>query len=161
MPEKMSMKLNGRNSTFLKLFYENEETCAWHSYPVFSGAGEHKNNPDSTAIANEGPLPKGTYYVVDRPTGGTQDLIRQSVYDFDGKGKWFGLFRQDGNINDYTTIKGVRRGNFRLHPGGRSAGCVTFVNEKDFNTVRQILLAAKTEKIPGTSTEYYAELIVE
>ena len=33
--------------------------------PVFSGAGKDRNNPNSTDKANAGPLPKGTYYIVD------------------------------------------------------------------------------------------------
>jgi len=161
MPETMSMRLNGKETTFLKFYYEDEETCAWHMYSVFSGASEHKNNPQSTHLKGEGPLPKGQYYVVDRPTGGKQDWIRKNIRDFDGKTKWFGLFRKDGNIGDETVIKGVRRGQFRMHPGGRSAGCVTFVHEKDFNEVRKMLLSTSKKKIPGLSTEYYAILIVE
>lgn len=143
------------------LYYDRDDKCSWLTYPVFSGATGHKNKPGSTHLKGEGPLPKGEYYVVDRPTGGKQDWIRGKFYDFDGKSKWFGLFRKDGNIGDETLIKGVRRGQFRMHPGGRSAGCVTFVHEKDFKAVREILLGTTKKKIPGLSTEYYATLIVE
>ncbi|MDE8555645.1 DUF2778 domain-containing protein [Pantoea vagans] len=31
---------------------------------------------------------------------------------------WFGLFRDDGKIDDLTFVQGIRRGNFRLHPIG-------------------------------------------
>lgn len=31
---------------------------------------------------------------------------------------WFALYRDDGQIDDYTVINGVRRGNFRIHPNG-------------------------------------------
>ncbi|WP_254367149.1 tlde1 domain-containing protein [Paraburkholderia sp. NMBU_R16] len=30
--------------------------------------------------------------------------------------QWFALYRNDGVVDDYTFIDGVRRGNFRLHP---------------------------------------------
>lgn len=32
--------------------------------------------------------------------------------------EWFGLYRDDGKIDDYTWINNVERGNFRLHPIG-------------------------------------------
>ncbi|MFB9086839.1 tlde1 domain-containing protein [Erwinia tracheiphila] len=52
--------------------------------------------------------------------------------------------QNDGTIDDYTFINGVRRGNFRLHPRGPmgvSEGCITFVNRSDFLQIRQALLA--------------------
>lgn len=33
--------------------------------------------------------------------------------------EWFGLYRDDGKIDDYTWINNVERGNFRLHPSAR------------------------------------------
>lgn len=161
MPLRMYMRLNGEDTTLLKVFYDSATQCTWKSFSVFSGASGHKNQPEDTDKQGQGPLPKGRYYVVDRPTGGTRDWIRGNVIDYDGRGEWFALFRIDGSIDDKTTVKGVTRGNFRLHPGSRSAGCVTFVQKSQFKEVRQLLINGGTELIPGTSKPYYGILTVE
>lgn len=161
MSATLHLRLNRRNTTQLTLLHDTGNQCSWKTYPVFSGAGEHRNNPDSTHLRDAGPIPLGRYHVVDRPTGGRQDWIRSNVYDFDGRGEWFALFRIDGRINDYTVIDGVRRGNFRMHPGSISVGCVTFVDSADFTEAREILLAGSTTAVPGTSFSSYGILTVE
>ena len=67
----------------------------------------------------------------------------------------------DNKSDDETTVNGVTRGNFRLHPGSRSAGCVTFSQKTQFDEVKGLLLAADTELIPGSSKKYYAILTVD
>lgn len=161
MPLRMHMRLNGQATTLLTVFFDSATQCTWKSYNVFSGAKGHINNPDDTDKKDAGPIPKGRYYVIDRPTGGVRDWIRGTVVDFDGRGEWFALFRIDNSIDDKTTINGVTRGNFRLHPGSRSAGCVTFVKKDQFTEVRNLLLAADTELIPSTAKKYYAILTVD
>ena len=160
MPESLSMRLNRRDRTWLVLRrVDPDGTIRRTSYPVFSGSGEHRNNPDSIAEANAGPIPTGRYYIVDRPSGGRLGPIRDR---FTGRDKWFALFRDDGNIDDETTVNGVRRGEFRMHPGTISVGCVTFVHEEHvhFNEVRRVLLQAKTANVPGSSSVYYGILQV-
>ncbi len=50
------------------------------SYEAFSGTGEARNNPNMAANIDVGPIPRGIYYIVNRPTGGRlgwlRDLIR-------------------------------------------------------------------------------------
>lgn len=72
--------------------------------------------------------------------------------------EWFALYRDDGQIDDYTWIEGVRRGNFRLHPVGGSnlsLGCITLQRKTDFTMLRNVLL--NTQKIPvNNSTKFMA-----
>ena len=35
MPAFMSMRLNGRDTTVLKLYYNTDTQCTWKTYPVF------------------------------------------------------------------------------------------------------------------------------
>ena len=161
MPLRMHMRLNGNDTTLLKVFFDTATKCTWKSFTVFSGASGHKNKPEDTDKPNKGPIPKGRYYVIDRPTGGTRDWIRGNIVDYDGRGDWFALFRIDNTIDDSTTVNGVTRGNFRLHPGSRSAGCVTFVQVAQFKEVKKLLLASETALIPGASKKYYGILTVE
>lgn len=124
------------------------------SYPVFSGQDEHRNKPESIRIPNAGPIPTGQYYIVDRPSGG----FREKIYS--RKKKWFALYYMDDVIDDEMTIDGVTRGNFRLHPGTISEGCITFVDRSQFLQVRELLLKTKTGMIPGTSIKYYGTITV-
>lgn len=39
------------------------------SVAAFSGNGRYVNDPAATAITDKGPLPTGTYYIVDRQSG--------------------------------------------------------------------------------------------
>ncbi|MCX8957205.1 DUF2778 domain-containing protein [Erwinia psidii] len=122
------------------------------SFSAYSGSGEFRNQTGCIDVPKAGPLPPGRYHIVDRPTGGWKGVIRTDLHDFYSwvtsypviKGEWFALYRDDGTIDDYTFINGVRRGNFRLHPRGPmgvSEGCITFLNRSDFLQVRQVLLA--------------------
>lgn len=77
--------------------------------------------------------------------------------------QWFALYRNDGVVDDYTFIDGVRRGNFRLHPNGRfgvSEGCITILSQAQFDKLRQFLLAQETKVIPGTNIKYYGTVEV-
>ncbi len=38
---------------------------------AFSGNGPHRNNPSSGNVPNNGSIPPGRYYIVDRQSGGT------------------------------------------------------------------------------------------
>lgn len=39
-------------------------------------------------------------------------------YSGSDRSVWFALYRDDGNIDDWTFIDHVERGHFRLHPAG-------------------------------------------
>ncbi len=159
MAETLFMTLNSQEQTWLVLRQvDSSGNITRTSYPVFSGAGEHKNNPNSTHLANAGPIPKGKYFVVDRPTGGRLGPLWDTL---GGKDIWFALYRDDGNIDDQTVIDDTVRGQFRMHPGTRSVGCVTFVHRKQFDQLREILLDTQKETIPKTSISYYATLTVD
>lgn len=75
-----------------------------------------------------------------------------------------GLFRDDGKIDDYTFVQGVKRGNFRLHPIGPlglSEGCITLQHPIQFNYLRDRLLeSGATLNIPGSQLKAYGTIKV-
>jgi hypothetical protein len=130
-------------------------------FPAYSGyAGVHRNNPDSVAIVNEGPLPFGKYYIVDRPRGGIRTRVEASVNSLmsgSDRSLWFRLYREDGNVDDITFIDQVRRGEFRLHPAGYSGvseGCITLPNHSHYAILRDALLNTAQIKISASLTAY-------
>ncbi|QBR00317.1 DUF2778 domain-containing protein [Paraburkholderia pallida] len=159
MPAQCFYNLNGQRMSTL--------TCVGiGGFAAFSGSGVDTNNPASIAIRNSGPLPLGLYYIVARPSGGRMGWLYDFVKD-QASGvhheDWFALYRDDGQIDDYTVINGVRRGNFRIHPNGRlgrSEGCITIAAQRDFARLRQWLLSQKTGVIPRTGISYYGTVIV-
>jgi Tlde1 domain len=127
------------------------------TFDVFSGTGDHINNPDSTDLVNLGPLPAGDYYVVDRLQGGFFGRLWSRL---SGRDEWFALYRVDGNIDDLTVVNGVQRGLFRAHAGTRSAGCVTFCSAQQFAAFRQQLFRSPNGTIPGTDIVFYGTITV-
>jgi hypothetical protein len=136
------------------------------SFPAFSGFPGVKNDPSKTALAKIGPLPQGTYYIVNREPGGRHYRIRQwfeelGLSEIGGwltradKDEWFALYRADGTIDDVTTVNGVQRGQFRLHYGTISEGCITVNTEADYAKIREKLLNTEPRLIPGTKILYY------
>ncbi|HTH59294.1 MAG TPA: DUF2778 domain-containing protein [Paraburkholderia sp.] len=130
-------------------------------FPAFSGDGIYRNRGGCTAAAGKGPLPAGKYWVVERPGGGIASRLQTQIKDAYNAARgnpshhheWFALYRDDGRIDDWTWIDGVRRGNFRLHPvggDGVSFGCITLQSRTDFNRLRQALLQTTTVQA-GTS----------
>ena len=90
------------------------------SFPAFSGQKEGRDNPAMVSKADIGPLPLGRYYIVDRQSGGRLGWLRDWAsrhYSVD-RNEWFALYRDDGVIDDATSVGGVSRGAFRLHPIG-------------------------------------------
>lgn len=129
-------------------------------FPAYSGnAGVNRNNPDKTAVSGKGPLPPGKYYIVLRPGSGAAHFVKSLTYSvLSGSNHfhWFALYREDSDIDDYTFISEVERGNFRLHPAGYkgiSNGCITFLNTSHFNIMRAALLRQPTFKIGGTQLD--------
>ncbi|WP_186115916.1 tlde1 domain-containing protein, partial [Burkholderia gladioli] len=75
----------------------------------------------------------------------------------------FALYRNDGKIDDWTTIKGIRRGHFRLHPVGRigeSSGYITVKNPAQFEKLRLFLKAQLIFQVPGAVLRAYGKVIV-
>ena len=130
---------------------------------AYSGTGRNINNPSATDLPNDGPLPKGVYYIVDRESGGKLGGLRDLFGDLVAgthRGDWFALYRND----DQTFVRGVRRGSFRLHPVGYwgiSEGCITLPQVQQFEKLRKYLKSRKTQEIPGTNMDYYGRVSVE
>lgn len=125
------------------------------AFMAFSGNNIYRNRGGCTAVPENGPIPAGKYWIIDRPTGGirsqmeawTKDMANTLIGEPSNHNEWFALYRDDGRIDDYTWINGVKRGNFRLHPaGGRGAslGCITLPSYGDFWRIRQALLHTTT-----------------
>jgi hypothetical protein len=141
----MSFELNGAPMSALKL--------VGRSYPAFSGFHPHVNKRSSACLVDVGPIPPGSYYVVDRPFGmrDAADLLR-GVNKF----SWFALYADDGRIDDETFCNKVSRGQFRLHPKGFwgiSKGCITLENSHDFSALRSVLLGSGRMSIPGAQLQ--------
>ncbi|WP_413184039.1 DUF2778 domain-containing protein [Paraburkholderia sacchari] len=131
------------------------------TFNAYSGNGIYRNRGGCTAIPENGPLPAGKYWIVDRPSGGIRSQVITEFKDtFNAiKGRpsyhseWFALYRDDGRIDDATWINGVERGQFRLHPmggDGLSLGCITLPSRVDFLRIRNALL--HTTKIPARNS---------
>lgn len=108
-------------------------------------------------IPGKGPIPAGKYWIVDRPPGGLRSQINagiSDIYNHYASGatfkhsEWFALYRDDLRIDDYTWIEGVKRGNFRLHPGVLSEGCITLPHNSDFAALRNALLRTQKINVP-------------
>ncbi|MFD1554476.1 DUF2778 domain-containing protein [Paraburkholderia silviterrae] len=121
------------------------------TFPAFSGNDIYRNRSGCTAVPDSGPIPAGKYWIVDRPSGGIRSQVQAWAKDMGNSiigspthhNEWFGLYRDDGVIDDYTWVNGVKRGNFRLHPAGGagvSFGCITLPSYSDFQTIRRALL---------------------
>jgi hypothetical protein len=130
------------------------------SFPAFSGMDEHVNRVISQCIPNNGPIPKGTYYMFDRQSGGLLGPLKNL---FGSKDEWFALYAMDKKIDDETYCEQVKRGQFRLHPKGSrgiSRGCITINNWTDYQIVRSLLKGAKTQIIKETGLECYGKVRV-
>lgn len=117
-------------------------------FPAYSGnAGPHRNNPASITVVKKGPLPPGLYYIVTRQRGGPHSRWRDMVHGLESgsdRDLWFALYRQDSHIDDISFIDGVERGNFRLHPAGKSGisdGCITLPSHADYAILLEALLS--------------------
>ncbi|ASI57547.1 DUF2778 domain-containing protein [Raoultella ornithinolytica] len=129
-------------------------------FPAYSGTGTSRNDPDAVAVPSIGPLPTGLYYIVTRGTGGVVTMVSDSLASFisgSDRSIWFALYRHDSQIDDYTFIGHVRRGNFRLHPAGYqgvSEGCITLPRLSDFMLLRAALLNTPTIQVTASLTAF-------
>lgn len=103
--------------------------------------------------SKDGPLPLGKYWIVDRNEGNwfsqkgreIKDTANKIIgYREFGKSDWFALWRDDHGIDDETWVKG----NFRLHPGTVSEGCITIAHNSDFAMIRNALMNTSLVQVP-------------
>lgn len=128
---------------------------------AFSGLGTNVNKRAAACVAGVGPIPPGTYYIVDRESGGLLSPLWDRVK---GRKNWFALYAIDGNINDVTYCNEIERGNFRLHPKGTygiSKGCIVIEKHSDFNRLSAILRNGKPTRIVGTKHHAYGKVVVK
>lgn len=149
--ENFIFPLNGQSQSTLQC------SCG-ATYPAFSGAAGARNDPSQVNVPNVGAIPPGTYYIIDRQSGGHLGWLNRLLGI---KTNWFSLYSDDGQIDDFASVGGVLRGQFRLHPGGNSAGCITLTNSNDFDRLRSLLLETQKAKIPGTNINYYGTVTVK
>ncbi len=129
-------------------------------YFAFSGEEGHINQPLSMCLVGQGPIPKGKYYIVDRPDHGWKYRLRDQ---FTGHSEWFALYANDTVINDELWCDDVIRGQFRLHPKagrGISQGCITIERYADFQTISALLKGAAKSSITGTNLLAYGQVEV-
>jgi hypothetical protein len=141
--------------------------CEGRNYAAFSGNGKGIDNPAMTNVLMTGPIPKGRYYIVDRPHGGRLGWLHDFVHNALNSSVntyWFALWADDGSIDDWTFVQGVKRGNFRLHPIGSlgiSDGCITISDPARFGELRTRLLRSRASVIPGKGIRYYGTVDVK
>ncbi|NUY03101.1 DUF2778 domain-containing protein [Paraburkholderia youngii] len=128
------------------------------TFDAYSGNNQYRNRGGCTTVPDNGPIPAGKYWIVDRPTGGIGsqayawaiDSLNSVVGHPSNHREWFALYRDDVAIDDWTWVNGVKRGQFRLHPAGGSGislGCITLPSHSDFMRIRHALL--HTMQIPA------------
>lgn len=130
-------------------------------FPAFSGLKAHVNKRASICLMGNGPIPVGTYYILDRPSGGTLGPFRDL---FNGRRDWFALYADDGHMDDHTFCSAVQRGHFRLHPKGvtgRSEGCIVLESAIDFHYLRAALTSRPATTLPGSQLKAYGRVIVK
>lgn len=129
-------------------------------YPAFSGDGPWINDKHAQCVGAMGPIPAGTYYVVDRKSGGWM-----ATFDpFLKKDQWLALYAADELVDDVTFCEAIKRGQFRIHPAvgtGRSVGCITLPFFGDFVALRATFLGAKQRIIPNTDLLTYGRVVVK
>lgn len=132
------------------------------AYPAFSGLGSSINDASATCHKDAGPIPKGSYYILDRQSGGRLGFI----YEFFGnKSNWFALYADDNHIDDFSLwCEGLVRGEFRLHPKigtGISKGCIVIDNMSDFKIIETLLRARQPTPIKGTDLLAWGKVTVK
>ena len=91
----------------------SELICDGVSYEAFSGNGiPYVNDARYQDIEDNGPLPLGRYFILDRESGGTFGWLRQPIQDYfaeTDRSEWFSLYRNDDKVDDQTTINNIQR----------------------------------------------------
>jgi hypothetical protein len=131
-------------------------------FNAFSGDGkDYVNRPATICVKDDGAIPIGSYYILDRQQGGILGEVRDwfhSFFNLDRR-KWFALYAKDKHIDDIVFCNSVQRGQFRLHPKGRlglSKGCITIDSINDFEIIRNHLHSKPQFKIPNSQLLAYS-----
>ncbi|NIF52044.1 DUF2778 domain-containing protein [Burkholderia sp. Ax-1724] len=147
-------------SVFCTFALNNRETSGLYCLGLgmieaYSGHGKGRDNPNAVSIPMTGAIPPGTYFIVDRQSGGRLGWLHDLSDTYLGstdRTKWFMLWNAHGG--DTTMIDGIRRGNFRLHAEGpmrESDGCITVKNGNDFERLQRYIRSHKPNiAIPGS-----------
>jgi hypothetical protein len=129
-------------------------------FDAFSGTGQYVNSRQHACMKGFGPIPPGSYYVLDRESGGVLGSLRDM---FTGRGDWLALYADDGVVDDQVVCDQIRRGNFRLHPKGPlglSEGCITIERPADFDVIRSLIRSEKATPIPRSQLMSYGRVVV-
>lgn len=128
-------KLNGKAIGQLRIKFSHRVI----NVPAFSGLNAAANNSKTMCLPEVGAIPKGSYYIVDRESGGRLGWLYDRLQN---KSEWFALYAIDSKIDDETLCDGIIRGQFRLHPAGvraTSRGCIVLPNMDDYQLVKNEL----------------------
>jgi hypothetical protein len=141
------------------------------TFNAYSGNDQYRNRGGCTVVPENGPIPAGKYWIVDRPSGGVGSKALAWAKDEwntifghpSDHSEWFALYRDGGKIDDSTWINGVKRGQFRLHPAGGhgiSLGCITLPSRTDFLRIRNALLHTMTIPAGNSGLKAYGTIEV-
>lgn len=128
-------------------------------YEVFTGEDQFGSNVNCS-LRMFGPIPVGSYYIVNRESGSWKNIIRAFGIDawkylvhgaVNDHSKWFSLISTVSRADNLNASK-IARGAFRLHPVnsdgmGVSEGCITLSKYSQFYVLRSMLLATDPKKI--------------
>ncbi|CAG4893377.1 DUF2778 domain-containing protein [Paraburkholderia gardini] len=159
MPIRCTFGLNSKTTSAL-------HCSGFGTVTAYSGQKWGRDNPKAIAAQDVGPLPPGTYYIVDRQSGGmlgwARDLWSEYGYGTTDRTTWFALWNP--TTGDTTMVNGIRRGNFRLHPEGPrrlSEGCITVVSHLEFDQLNRFIRSRKpTLQVPGSDMRAYGTVDV-
>ena len=124
------------------------------TFLAFSGDGIYRNRGACDMKPTAGPVPAGKYWIVNRPEGGLRSHVNAGVRDRYNQVMNSATFRHrrdDWGIDDDTWNEGVKRGNFRLHPGALSKGGITLLHASDFAMLHNALLKTPQVDVPCMS----------
>ncbi|MBT0961015.1 DUF2778 domain-containing protein [Denitromonas sp. IR12] len=122
--------------------------------------GDHANRREFACHSGVGPIPPGTYFILDRQSGGLLGAFRDLFSD---RKMWFALYANDGRIDDETYCDAVKRGQFRLHPKGPlgiSEGCITVDSASGFQHLQALIRGSVPVPVPGTLLKAYGKVVV-
>jgi len=137
--------LDTKNNTLTVTDLDTKQTV---TAKAFTGGEVQNDGKIACKEPGQKPAPKGTYLIVDQPNP------KRTNTD------WFGLFKDDALVNDYTTDEDwSSRSGIRLHLGSLSKGCVT-VNEREnggktnWEKIKSLIKSTKKSKLSFSEREY-------
>ncbi|MBC8721590.1 DUF2778 domain-containing protein [Paraburkholderia sp. 31.1] len=137
------------------------------TFNAFSGNGIYRDRGGCTAIPDPGReiLDRGPPYRR-RPLpaiAAAKDVWNTANGRPSHHNEWFALYRDDGNIDDFAWVNGIKRGQFRPHPvggSGLSLGCISLPSYSDFEIIRRALLHTVTVPVRTSGLGAYGTIEV-